>query len=128
MCQMSTTVVTHPYFVAWARDWMRRVGGDPACAGELARWAEIARLAGMRGRGVIVAADGTLLAETWQSRGRLTCRYVDTADLARLTGTTWYPNVLDMAMGAIRRAVGQGVAHASYWDVCTGHAVHEEFQ
>ena len=124
---MNMTAITSRYFVARARDWMRRVGGDPTRAGELARWAEIARLAGMRGRGVIVAADGTLLAETWQSRGRLTCRYVDTADLARLTGT-WYPNVLDMAMGAIRRAVGQGVAHASYWDVCTGHASHEDFQ
>lgn len=124
---MNMTAITNRYFVAQARDWMRRAGGDPACAGELARWAEIARLAGMSDRGVIVAADGTLLAETWQSRGRLTCRYVDTADLARLTGT-WYPNVLDMAMGAIRRAVGQGVAHASYWDVCTGHASHEDFQ
>ena len=53
------------YFEAQARDVMERAGGDPGNAGPLAAWAEDARLRRDWQRlGVIVAYDGTLVAET----------------------------------------------------------------
>ncbi len=126
----------HPYFVTKARAWMISAGGDPAKAGELARWAQIAWYAartatgapdhthGFRYRGVIIAEDGTLLAETrrcGRSRG-LQADYVDLGDLKRLTGTDGGPHVVDMALGRIRRAVGQPVAHVRFSEVCEGRA------
>ena len=121
----------HPYFTAKASQWMRCAGGDPAAAGALARWAQIAWYASrpnnyvyrMQWRGVIIAADGTLLAETRRyGRGPgLMVDHVDVADLKRLTGAG-YPTVVDMALGAIRRAVGQPVAHCKFSEVCVGAA------
>lgn len=131
---MSTTV--HPYFVAKASEWMRRAGGDPARAGDLARWAQIAwhagrsadgapdHTGGFRYRGVLIAEDGTLLAETrrcGRKRGPK-ADYVDLGDLRRLTGTDVGPHVVDMALGRIRRAVGQPVAHVRFSEVCEGRA------
>ena len=53
------------YFEAQARDVMERAGGDPGNAGPLAAWAEDARLhRDWQRLGVIVAYDGTLIAET----------------------------------------------------------------
>ena len=53
------------YFRAQARDVMERAGGDPGNAGPLAAWAEDARLhRDWQRLGVIVAYDGTLIAET----------------------------------------------------------------
>ena len=120
-------MTVHPSFTARAAEWMRSAGGDPAAAGDLARWAQIAWHAAMphntcqlQRRGVIIAADGTLLAET-RSGGRgpgPMVSHVDVADLKRLTGAA-YPTVVDMALGAIRRAVGQPVAHVRFSQVCT---------
>lgn len=127
---MNTIGTVHPYFTAKASQWMRRAGGDPAAAGDLARWAQIAWHAArphntcqLQRRGVIIAADGTLLAET-RSCGRgpgPMVDHVDVADLRRLTGAG-YPTVVDMALGAIRRAVGQPVAHVKFSEVCVGAA------
>ncbi|AYD89168.1 hypothetical protein D5R93_02245 [Actinomyces lilanjuaniae] len=88
----------HPYFTARAEAWMRHAGGDPRDAADLARWAQTARMVGDPARGVVVAADGTLVAETRRSRG--------------------------LALGAIRQAVGQPVAHATYAEVCQGAGHH----
>ena len=108
--------MTHPYFTARARAWMARASARPQDSSALARWAQTARLAGMADRGIILGRDGTLLAETRRRRGHY---YVDPGDMARL-GLTTVPTELGAAMGALRRAVGQAVAHAAYWEVCCG--------
>ncbi|ARD42478.1 hypothetical protein [Actinomyces gaoshouyii] len=128
---MSDVDAVHPYFIIKAAEWMRRAGGDPADAGGLARWAQIAWHAArdesgrptrsrFRYRGVFVAQDGTVLAETRRyGSGELTVDHVESADLERLTGET-SPTVWDMALAAIRRAVGQPVAYCRYSEVCQG--------
>lgn len=123
---MTTTI--HPYFVAKAAQWMRRAGGRAEDAEDLARWAQIAwhadrlGMAGARLRGVVIAEDGTLLAETRRSRepGRgVSAVCVVPEDLKRLTGAA-VPNVVDMAMSAIGRAVGRPVRHVRFSEVCQG--------
>lgn len=109
---MPTNGTVHPYFTAKASQWMRRAGGDPAAAGDLARWAQIAWHAArphntcqLQRRGVIIAADGTLLAET-RSCGRgpgPMVDHVDVADLRRLTGAT-YGDVSLRHVTRVRRA------------------------
>lgn len=108
--------MTHPYFTARTRAWMARAGARPQDADALARWAQTAREAGLDDRGVIIGRDGTLVAETRRRRGHY---YVDPGDMARL-GLTTVPTELGAAMGAVRRAVGQDVGHAAYWEVCCG--------
>lgn len=108
--------MTHPYFTARARAWMARAGARPQDTDALARWAQTARLADLDDRGVVIGRDGTLLAETRRRRGHY---YVAPGDMARL-GLTTGSTELGAALGAIRRHVGQDVAHAPYWEVCTG--------
>lgn len=116
--------MTHPYFVAKAREWMHRAGARPQDSADLARWAQIASAVGDRTRGVIVAKDGTLLAETRRTtRARVNATYVDQAALARLTGSA-SPTVVDMAIGQISQAVGQPCALATWSDLCTGAGRH----
>lgn len=110
--------MTHPYFTARARAWMARAGGRPQDSSALARWAQTARLADLDDRGVIIGRDGTLLAETRRRRGHY---YVAPGDMARL-GLTTGSTELGAALGAVRRAVGQAVAHVTYWEVCCGAA------
>lgn len=111
--------MTHPYFTAKARAWMARAGGRPQDATDLARWAQIAREAGLTDHGVVIGKDGTLLAETRLLRGMVSARYVDADDMARL-GLVGQSNELGLAMRAIRLQYNQPVAHAAYWEVCTG--------
>ena len=59
--------MTHPYFVDKARELFTSLGLDPENSGALASWAEAAKTSGdVGGRGIIVSADGSLLAETRQ--------------------------------------------------------------
>lgn len=117
----------HPYITAKARAWMLRAGGRPQDAAQLARWAQIAwhanrlGMPGVRNRGVIVTADGTLLAETRRcGHGPgLHAQHVDQASMERLTGSP-YPTVLDMAIGRIHHEIGQPVAHARFSELCEG--------
>ncbi|MBW3068580.1 hypothetical protein GZ998_03505 [Actinomyces sp. 594] len=120
-------MTAHPYVTAKARAWMLRAGGRPQDAAQLARWAQIAwhanrlGMSGVQNRGVIVAADGTLLAETrlcGRRRG-VRAQHVSPDDMERITGSS-YPTVADMAMGRIRHAVGQPVAHARFSELCEG--------
>lgn len=108
--------MTHPYFTARARAWMARAGARPQDTDALARWAQTARLADLDDRGVIIGRDGTLVAETRRRRGHY---HVAPGDMARL-GLTTGSTELGAALGAIRRHVGQDVAHAAYWEVSCG--------
>lgn len=57
--------MSRKYFRAQADDMFAQAGGDPANAGPLAAWAENTRLhRDWQRLGVIVAYDGTLVAET----------------------------------------------------------------
>lgn len=56
--------MTHPYFVAKAREIFARAGGDPEKSSALAAWAEDARARMDSKHGVLVAEDGTLVART----------------------------------------------------------------
>ncbi|WP_159626729.1 hypothetical protein [Actinomyces sp. zg296] len=125
---MSDVDAVHPYFAAKAAEWMSRAGGDPADSGDLARWAQIVWHAAHDElgaciynsfiyRGVIIAQDGTLLAETFRSEEG--ADYVYRADLRRL-GCGASANVVGLARGAIHQAVGQPVAYCRYSEVCEG--------
>ncbi|WP_103061542.1 hypothetical protein [Actinomyces qiguomingii] len=112
---------------ARACGWILHEGGSLRDAGQLARWARNAwwanrlGLPGARSRGVIVAADGTLLAETRRhghGPGPYT-QHVVLADMLRLTGGE-YPTEIGIAMGRIRQAIGQPVAHARFSELCEG--------
>ena len=113
------------YFEAQAADVMATAGGDPANAGQLAAWAEDARLRRDWQRlGVIVAYDGTLVAETIRLNVLVgvTVVYVtdvliDLPDPADIDGT-----ILDLACGAIRQQIGQPVIHVPAWQVCSGRS------
>ena len=121
--------MTHPYFVAKARDFMRRAGAAPDVdITGIARWAQIAYLASQAGhprvrrRGIIVGEDGSVLAET-----RLSGKgpgphvfHVDRPDLKRITGHDG-PSYLGLATGAIHQATGLRVVHATFSDLCEGH-------
>ena len=120
--------MTHPYFVAKARDFMRRAGAAPDVdITGIARWAQIAYLANQAGysrarrRGIIIGQDGSVLAETRRvGRRRGLVRHADRPDLKRITGQDG-PTEVGLAMGAIRRATGLPVVHADYSDLCEGH-------
>lgn len=116
-----TTV--RPYYLAKARDMLRRAGGDPDVAGPLAEWAERHR-DDETVQGVVVAEDGTLVAETIRARegnGRPGATYIAGADIERYHLTH---HVLDMALPDLRRAAGQQVIHVTRSEVCRGAARH----
>jgi len=104
---------------------MERAGGDPGNAGPLAAWAEDARLhRDWQRLGVIVAYDGTLIAETIRlnvlvgvSVVYVTDALVELPDPDDAEGT-----ILDLACGAIRQQIGQPIIHVPAWQVCTGAA------
>ena len=104
-----------------ARELLARAGGDPANAGPLAQWGRTLRreCPGNRAdRGVIVAEDGTLIAETrrrgWKG-GHGAAQYVS----ARLDGgNTEVVNVeYGLAQGRINQEVGTNTIHVTYWEV-----------
>ncbi|MEA5053324.1 MAG: hypothetical protein VB093_07775 [Propionicimonas sp.] len=118
-------IMASEYFEAQAADVMATAGGDPANAGQLAAWAEDARLRRDWQRlGVIVAYDGTLVAETIRlnvlvgvSVVYVTDALVELPDPDDAEGT-----LLDLACGAIRQQIGQPIIHVPAWQVCTGAA------
>lgn len=112
----------HPYYRQKARAWMRRAGARPQDAGDLARWAQNAALVGDPGRGIIVAQDGTLVAETFRCYGLIPTDYADLDAMARIIGTpkSFIANQADMAVHELARAIGQPCARATYSDLCRG--------
>ncbi|WP_336633620.1 MULTISPECIES: hypothetical protein [unclassified Microbacterium] len=109
--------MTHPYFVDKAREAFAAAGGDPDAAGPLAAWAEAAR--GDRTlAGVIVALDGTIIAETTRSRGSAaSATYVRDAKALGLLGSE-----LGIALGQLTRSVGQPVVHITTATLTQGHS------
>ena len=118
-------IMASEYFEAQATDVMATAGGDPANAGQLAAWAEDARLhRDWQRLGVIVAYDGTLVAETIRlnvlagvSVTYVTDVLVDLPDPGDVDGT-----ILDLACGAIRQQIGQPIIHVPAWQVCSGRS------
>jgi hypothetical protein len=96
------------YFDAKAREAFAAAGGDPALTGPLAQWAEAARdrddVAG-----VIVAEDGTIIAETIR-RGHLDgARATYVSDPDRKLGL--FGDEVGIALGQIHHKIGQRVIH-----------------
>ena len=113
------------YFEAQARDVMERACGDPGNAGPLAAWAEDARLhRDWQRLGVIVAYDGTLVAETIRLNVLvgITATYVvdllvELPDPDDVDGV-----LLDLAVASIRRQLGAPVIHVPAWSTCSGRS------
>lgn len=103
--------MTHGYYVAKARRAFMDAAlpglVDPDQSESLASWAEqqMARERDQRPRGVVVAYDGRLLAETFYSIGATYVRWEDTQRYG-ITG-----NELGLALGSIARAEGMDVMH-----------------
>lgn len=124
--------MTHPYFIDQARRVFTRAKGDPDKAHELAAWAEKMRAAfrdehGSASsfvlQGVIVAADGRILARTKASLGRTTTYYALGDDLrahnaAEFAGTRGI--VADLACSRLTFVTGQPTIHVTMSDVCFG--------
>lgn len=111
----------HPYFEAKARKVIQDAGGDPAVAGALAVWADRVRASGDDRRGVIVAEDGEIIAETER---RENATYVTEADRQRLALING--NELGLARAELRRRLGKNLIHVRAWEVCTGQSVSSE--
>jgi len=109
---MTTETTPHPYFTDKARATFAESGGDPDLTADLAAWAEAAH-----GRddvhGVIVALDGTIVAETVH----IDHTYIHGPDAQRL-GLTY--RELGMALGEIKRVIGQDVIHLKRWELTRG--------
>ena len=113
--------MTSPYFVANAREIFAAASGDPDLSGPLATWAQAAADDDPR-RGVLVAKDGRILAETQYipgGPGGVGATYVTAVSDGLPTD-----RILDMevglAEGALRRATGQAVIHVRHSQVCRG--------
>jgi hypothetical protein len=111
----------HPYFVDKARAVFRRAEGDPDRAGALAAWAQAAQAEPNSRRRVLVAEDGTLVAEARHVPGRVGAAYITSvadqrdADLVKLE--------VGLAAAQLGRRYGQSVIVVTYSDVCSGQAV-----
>lgn len=116
--------MTHSYFVAKARARLAAAGGDPDNAGPLAEWAESAKSIGDARRGVIVADNGELIAETLYHRGgpgRPNASYVVEADAKR-----WglHADETELATGELQRITGRRLVHVTMSEVCRGAGKH----
>lgn len=109
----------HPYFQDKAAQMIQKAGGDPTRAAELAAWAQQAKETDRpRTDGVLVAEDGSLVAETFRNQGKVQASYVEPADMDRLGLNR--PNELGLAQGAIEQKIGQRTIHVSVSDVAYG--------
>jgi hypothetical protein len=115
---MSTAREVHPYFTDKARDVFTKAGGDPDVTGPLARWAQDHK--GKRGVGVIVAEDGTLVAETRHvdaTDSTPGATYVTRQDASRL-GMVWHE--VDLAMAELQHRTGRRHIHVKVSEVTQG--------
>lgn len=124
---------THPYFTDKARAVFAAAGADPGLSDTLAAWAEAFRAGPDYDSrvGVIVAEDGTILAETrhtpatgWSPGAT----YV-TGIHAYLTGSAEWDSLVGrevgLACGSLRRLAGQDVIHVTASQVCMGAATRK---
>lgn len=112
--------MTHQYFIAKARARFYELGGDPDNSGPLAEWAEEAKRLDDPARGVIVAEDGELIAQTRYHHGgagRPGAVYVTEADAQR-----WglHATECDLAKGQLAALTGKRVVHVTMPEVCHG--------
>lgn len=104
------------YFEAKAREAFANAGGDPALTGPLAAWAETAKHRDDV-HGVIVAEDGTIVAETVrQGRRGMHATYVSDPD-GKLG---LFGDEVGIALGQIRRKIGKRVIHLTRTQLTTG--------
>src|SRR5690625_4427720 len=106
------TTTAHGYFTDKARATLAEAGGDPDLTADLAAWAEKAHDRDDV-HGVIVALDGTIVAETVH----IDHVYVRNSDAQRL-GLTY--RELGMALGEIKRVIGRDVIHLKRWELTRG--------
>lgn len=104
------------YFDAKAREAFANAGGDPDLTGPLAAWAESARNRDDV-HGVIVAEDGTIVAETVR-QGRREVHAVYVSDPDRKLGL--FGNEVGLALGQISRKIGKRVIHLTRSQLTTG--------
>lgn len=108
------TQTTHPYPTPKAREVFAGAGGDPHAWAPLARWAQQTKASAAAARAV--AADGSLAAQiyrhasaTYVSADDAATRHLDAAEVA-------------LALGVLRRSLGQDVARARACQVICGAA------
>lgn len=123
--------MTHPYFTDQARQVFTRAKGNPDNADALAAWAEKMRVTYRDEhndagpfilQGVILAADGQVLARTKASLGRVTTYYALGDDL-RVHDATEFAGkglVVDLACSRLTYVTGQPTIHVTMSDVCFG--------
>lgn len=109
--------VVHPYFEGKARAVLEPLG--------VTNWRPVASWAEQQPRprdyshGVIVAADGQIVAHTRRTDGFMAAWYVDPDDARRLG---LVGNEVGMVLGRIKASVGQDVVHVKLADVAGGAA------
>jgi hypothetical protein len=117
--------MTHPYFVDKAKALFTARSGDPDNAGALAAWAERVRPSNDSRLGVLVALDGTLIAET---RHIPSAPSTPGAAYVRVALGDVYGELVDrevgLATGQASTITGQPVIHVKFSEVCTGHGNH----
>lgn len=110
------------YFTAKATEALKSHGMGDADVHALAEWAEKAKAEAAedeaaRLRGVVIAEDGSIVAETIRKTSTWTkpgATYIRPG--APIAGGV----VADLALGEIRRKTGQQVAVITFHDVCEG--------
>lgn len=109
-------MTVHAYFIDKAARAFAAAGGDPANSGQLAAWAEELR-DDQTVHGVIVAADGEIMASTWRSADQVGAIYVDEAGRQRWNLRA---DELGLALARIRRESGKPCIHVTKSSVCLG--------
>ena len=111
-----------------ARAFFERAGGDPKDAGPLAAWAIAAKELGEGKCGVLVAQDGSLIAETvWTREDRpdgSESYWISEllVDLGKEGAKEVGKQRVRDALPALRRRTGQPIVEVRYADVCQGSA------
>lgn len=119
--------MTHPYFATKARTAFAAAGGDPDKAGPLSAWAESARHRQPQPHGVLVAADGKLLAETTHVEGR-GATYIHAALTPEARELEEWE--VGLAVHRCPKLIGQGAAEIRVSQLCygTGSPTRDEQQ
>lgn len=105
------------YFDAKAREAFAQAGGDPTVTAALSAWAETARDRDDV-HGVIVAEDGSIIAETVRRGRRSGVQAVYVSDPDGKLGL--FGDEVGIALGQIRRKIGQRVIHLTRTQLTKG--------
>lgn len=133
-CEIPAGHETQPYFVEKARAALDGLYGEDVPHEALAAWAESVRnRGGDKPDGVLVATDGTLLAETYNAEvgpDGMRAYYADGADLTAHGVDAPLDRIVDAACSDLTWATGMAVAHVKASSVTHGasrRALHKNW-